>query len=463
MNDVVTPLSCSALATARRAQPDWAAVGIAVRLRVIGTARRLIARDARALAATVDRNPADTLAAEVLPLAEAALFLVRHARAILAPAAPRGGPPLWLWGVRAMIVRDPCGVVLILAPGNYPLFLAGAQALQALAAGNAVCVKPAPGCSAPMRSLAGLLTKAGLPPDLFTVLDEDAGPAAVAAGYDHIVLTGSAETGCRVVAAAGLTPCTMELSGADAAFVLPGADLDLVARCLAYGLRLNGGATCIAPRRVFVTAADHAALRDRLLPLLPAIPDARVPARVAAQLGALVTQAVGEGASATVAPGRPVVVDGARPGMALLQEDVFAPWLALVVVADMVAALLADRACPYALGASVFGPHAAAAVFARRVQAGSVCVNDIVAPTADPRLPFVGRGRSGYGETRGAEGLLRLTVVKAISQRRGRFRPHLDPLRPDGAALFTGLIGLLHGGLRGWRDALTVLSNRGKP
>ncbi len=463
MNDLVIPAMCTSLGSARLAQPAWAATPIVARLRVVGAARRLIARDASALAATVNRNAADTLVAEVLPLAAAAAYLVRHGRAILAPAAPRGRAPPWLWGVRAMIVRDPCGVVLILAPSNYPLFLAGAQALQALAAGNAVCVKPAPGCSAPMRSLDVLLREAGLPPGLLTVLPDDAGPAAVGAGYDHIVLTGSAETGRRVLAAAGLTPCTMELSGADAAFVLPGADLDLVARCLAYGLRLNGGATCIAPRRVFVTAADHGPLRDRLMALLSAIPDARVPERIAMHLRDLVSDAVAHGASATIALGRPVVVDHARPGMALLQQDVFAPWLALVPVADMAAALRADQDCPYALGASVFGPDRDAALFARRVMAGSVCVNDVVAPTADPRLPFVGRGRSGYGETRGAEGLLRMTVVKTISQRHGRFRPHLDPAKRSDAKLFGVMIGILHGGLSGWRGAISVLKTRGKP
>lgn len=460
MNEDVTPEVFASLAAARATAPAWAAAGVRARLRVLAAARRAIALNATALAATIDRDPADTLVAEVLPLAEAASFLVRHAAGLLAPARPRGGGPLWLWGVQSYVVREPCGVVLILAPGNYPLFLAGAQALQALAAGNAVCVKPAPGCSAPMQALAALLAQAGLPRGVLTVLDEDAGPAAVAAGFDHIVLTGSASTGARVLAAAGLTPCTLELSGVDAAFVLPGADLDLVARCLAYGLRLNGGATCIAPRRVFVTAGQHDALRDRLAALLPAIADARVPGPVAARLSGLVAAAVAQGAQAVVAPGRPVVVTFAQPGMALLQQDVFAPWLALIPVADAEAALAASRLCPYALGASIFGPGAAA--FARRVHAGSVCVDDIIVPTADPRLPFEGRGASGYGATRGAEGLLRLTVSKAISIRRGRFRPHLDPARPDGARLFSAMICALHGGLPGLRAAASVLSRRGK-
>jgi len=453
----VTAAVAEALARARAAGRAWAALPLPDRLQVVARVRRLVARGAAALAATVARNPADTLVAEVLPLAEAARFLVRHAAAILAPARLRGRAPLWLLGIRAELRREPCGVVLVLAPGNYPLFLPGAQALQALAAGNAVCVKPAPGCEAPMQALAALLAQAGLPDGVLQVLDPNAGEAASRAGFDRIVLTGSAETGARVLAAAvdRLTPATMELSGSDAVFVLPGADLDLVARCLAYGLRLNGGATCIAPRRVFVPDALAVALEDKLLALLPGIPDAAVPDGTAARLAGLVRQAVADGAR-TAAGGarRPVVVADARPGMALLQQDVFASWLALVPVADPDAALLAAEACPFALGVSIFGPAAAARGLAGRVRAGSVCINDLIVPTADPRLPFGGRGRSGFGSTRGELGLLEMTVPKAVSIRRGRFRPHLNRATPDDAVLFAHMMALLHGA---WRDRWAAL------
>ncbi len=448
MNDLVITAT---LARARTAGRTWADMGLPARLAVIGCVRRLIARDAAALAAAVKRAPADTLVAEVLPLAEAARFLLRCAPALLAPRRPRGGRPLWLFGVRARIHREPCGVVLILAPGNYPLFLPGVQALQALAAGNAVCLKPAPHCEAPMQALAGLLREAGLPDGVFQVLDPEMGPAAVRAGFDHIVLTGSAETGQHVMeaAAATLTPTTMELSGSDAVFVLPGADLELVAACLAYGLRLNGGATCIAPRRVFVMQADAAALEAKLLARLPAIPPADVAPGVAARLSTLVDQALAGGARiASSGAERPTVVADARPGMALLQHDVFAPWMALIPAANPEAALAAAADCPYALGASVFGPSGAAQAMARRVFAGSVCVNDLIVPTADPRLPFGGRGRSGFGSTRGAEGLLRMTVAKTISERHGRFRPHLAAPTPNDAAQFAGMTAVLHGGWR---------------
>lgn len=454
MNDLVIT---AFLGPARTAGQAWAALGLSARLVVIGRLRGLVARDATTLAATVARTPVDTLVAEVLPLAEAARFLLRRAPALLAPRRPRGGRPLWLFGVRTRIHREPCGAMLILAPSNYPLFLPGAQALQALAAGNAVCVKPAPGCEAPMRALAGLLREAGLPDGVFQVLDPAAGEAAVRAGFDHIVLTGSAETGQHVLAAAAatLTPTTMELSGSDAVFVLPGADLELVAACLAYGLRLNGGATCIAPRRVFVMHGDAAGLEAKLLARLPAIPSATVLPPTAARLSTLVDLAVAEGARlASSGIGRPMVVANARPSMALLQQDVFAPWLALVPAASPEAALAAAADCPYALGASVFGPPAAAQAMARQVRAGSVCINDLIVPTADPRLPFGGRGRSGFGSTRGAEGLLGMTIVKTVSERRGRLRPHLATATANDMARFAAMTALLHGD---WRTRWTAL------
>ena len=435
------------IGAARIAQAAWADRPVGARVKVMARLRRLLGREAPALATTVGRAPADTLVAEVLPLAEAARFLVRHAPRILAPRRLRTFRPLWLFGVSAEIRREPCGVVLVLAPANYPLFLPGAQALQALAAGNAVSVKPAPGCTAPMAALAGMLRRAGLPEGLFQVLDEQSGPGAVRAGYDRIVLTGSADTGRAVLAAAAgtLTPATMELSGSDAVFVLPGADLDLVASCLAYGLRLNGGATCIAPRRVFVPPTMAAALEAALLARLPGIPDAHVPPAVTGRLDALLADALANGARLITprAAGRPAVLAAADAGMALLQQDVFAPWLALVATDD---ALAEAARCPYALGASVFGPAQAAAAFAGRVRAGSVCVNDLIVPTADPRLPFGGRGASGFGVTRGAEGLLELTVIKTISVRR-RFRPHLAASGERDAQRFATMIRVLHGGL----------------
>jgi acyl-CoA reductase-like NAD-dependent aldehyde dehydrogenase len=448
---------------ARAAAELWRETPIRARLRIIRRARRSLAARGLAVAATLgERRPvADTLTAELVPLLAAARFLERSAARLLAPRRLRGGRPLWMVGVTSEIHREPCGVVLIIAPSNYPLFLPGAQLLQALAAGNAVCVKPAPGCAAPLRALATILAEAGLPEDLLQLLEESAatGAAAVAAGFDHIVLTGSAETGRAVLAAAapGLTPATMELSGNDAVLVLAGADVAVVAAALAYGLRLNSGATCIAPRRVFVIRSQAEALALALLARVAGMELSPTPAAVAARLERLVTEALSQGARLLRGPptpgaAAPVILADARPEMQLLQEDVFAPWLAFVPVDSMEAAVAALGLCPYALGASIFGPEAEARTLARRVPAGSVCINDLIMPTADPRLPFGGRGRSGFGVTRGAEGLLEMTVVKTVSLRRGAFRPHLAAARPGDAARYAALIALLYAGPRhAWR------------
>jgi acyl-CoA reductase-like NAD-dependent aldehyde dehydrogenase len=445
------------LVKARRGGLAWAAVPLAERLAVIARTRIAIARRAPALAATIARPEADTIAAEILPLAAAARFLERNAPRLLRPRRLRLAP-LWLFGVDQEIRREPRGAVLIIAPGNYPLFLPGVQTLQALAAGNAVCVKPAPGKTAPMQALADLLAESGLPEGALQLMPEDWGAQAASAGFDHIVLTGSAATGLAVsrAAAESLTPTTMELSGIDAVFVLPGADLALVAVSLAYGLRLNAGATCIAPRRVFIAREREADLLSRLLAQLP--PPAAIPAPTAARLATLLAAAEQDGAR--IPARNPAILAGASPSMALLQEDLFAPWLALVPVADTESALAAAALCPYALGVSIFGPEREARALAARIRAGSVCINDLIVPTADPRLPFGGRGASGHGVTRGAEGLLEMTALKTVSIRRGRFRPHLEARFANDAAKLRTMLLLLHGT---WDDRWQTLRSFAKP
>jgi acyl-CoA reductase-like NAD-dependent aldehyde dehydrogenase len=452
---------------ARLAQAAWRQQPVRARLRVVRQLRRLIAAQAEVLVVAVGdrhgRTPADTLATEVIPLADACRFLEREAAQLLAPRRlRRRGRPLWLTGVQAEIRREPLGVVLILAPGNYPLFLPGVQLLQALVAGNAVLLKPAPGSTAPLAVLCSLLDDTGLPAELVQLLDEDVADAraAITEGVERVVLTGSAHTGRAVLAdlAPRLTPATLELSGNDAVFVLPGADLDLVADALAFGLRLNGGATCIAPRRVFVPQAHAAALERRIRAHISHMPPLPVAASAAARLNSLLDQARGAqcrivgAAPAGVTAISPTLVADATPELDLLKTDIFAPVLALVPVSDSEDALRFDDMCPYALGASVFGPEEPARRLAARVRAGSVTINDLIVPTADPRLPFGGRAQSGYGVTRGAEGLLELTCLKTTSLRRGRLRPHYQPTTAADQAVFLQYLRAAHG--RRWTDRM---------
>jgi acyl-CoA reductase-like NAD-dependent aldehyde dehydrogenase len=189
-------------------------------------------------------------------------------------------------------------------------------------------------------------------------------------------------------------------------------------------------------------------LERALAARLAEAPARPVPIPVLTRLRTLLEQARASGARVSVWPDRdqtrPIVVADARPGLAMLNEDVFAPVLSIVPVPDEETALAAAAASPYALGAAVFGPPEAARRLARRIRAGSVSINDVIVPTADPRLPFGGRGESGFGVTRGAEGLLEMTVCKTVLLRRGRFRPHLHT-RADDAGALAALIGVLHG------------------
>ncbi|AQS88630.1 aldehyde dehydrogenase [Neoasaia chiangmaiensis NBRC 101099] len=405
----------------RAASSDWASTAMVNRIAVLRRFRRLLHARLYQVARLYPSRPAvETVTAELLPLSAACAFLVREAaKVLMSRSIGWRGRPLWLMGTSAVVERRPYGAVLVLGPGNYPLMLPGVQILQALVAGNAVAFKPAPGGEAVASFLVALLREAGLPEGLVDILPVDAGEAAIAAGYDLIVLTGSASTGRAVAraAAATLTPTIMELSGSDAVFVMADADLAHIARSLAFGARLNAGATCIGPHRVFVLRGDVSQLRAHLQRALRKGRGRRVHGRALAAREAFLQGLPDMGMVETI--GGVTLFDVPPESVRALDEDIFAPWMALIAVDSMEEALRLNAGCPYALGASVFGPEAAARALASRLPVGSICINDVIVPTADPRLPFGGARRSGYGVTRGREGLLAMTRPVAVSTRRG--------------------------------------------
>ena len=443
---------------AREAQPAWAERSLRERLRVVGNLRHALAARADDVVEAVDahksRGPGESLGAEVLPVLEACRFLERRAKGILKPRFPRSYGFFSLFRpFRHEIRREPFGTVLVIGPSNYPFMLPVIQALQALTAGNAAVIKPGVGGEEACRIFADLLAESGLPDGLCHVSGSSTEEAkeALESGPDKVVLTGSAGTGRAVLRelAEQIVPATMELSGCDAVFVLPDADLDLVMKAVRFGLTLNNGATCIAPHRLFATRETIESLEKRLTEA--DLPTCRVDERVAEYAAELIEEAVDCGARRIAGSAedaerwKPVILADADPEMPLLQKDVFAPVLSLVRVSDMEDALAAAGRCPYALGATVFGPAGEARSFARRVPAGAVVVNDMVAPTGDPRMPFGGRGESGFGVTRGAEGLLEMTRIKAItvSPRWGKF--HLEGASETSRNVIDSYIKAAHG------------------
>ena len=378
-------------------QERWAALPIARRLKFVRRFRQLLAEHAEALARTAARVACrpivEKLVSEVLPLADACRWLERRAARILS-ARDCGsiGRPLWLHGLSFEVQRKPFGIVLVVAPGNYPLFLPAVHALHALTAGNSVLLKPAPGASGVASEFVKLTRLAGLDPKLLTLLPENVEGAQQAIA-DKVIFTGSSVNGREVLSrlARTNTPAVMELSGEDVVLVLADADQELAIRALKFGVRLNGGASCIAPHKVIAIAPLAAGFFARM----------------------------------------------SEEGLAEIPVE---------EVADEESAVSRITARPFGLGVCIFSRDVTRArSLATRLPCGFVLVNDVIAPTADPRMPFGGVKASGFGVTRGDEGLLEMTYPHVVAVRRGRLRPHFDEHREGDAHLFSSYIAIAHG------------------
>jgi acyl-CoA reductase-like NAD-dependent aldehyde dehydrogenase len=459
------------VAVLRQAQHDWAHRPVRDRLRPVRAFRHLLAEAADDLCAAVHaelgRPPVEVLGSDVLPLADACRFLEREAASLLKPRKVRlRSRPLWLWGQSDTIHRRPHGLVAIIGTWNYPLFLNGVQIIQALTAGNGVLWKPSEVSTHSASLLHSLLLRAGYPADLVQLLPatREMGAAVIEADVDHVVFTGSAGTGRKLATRLGerLVSSTLELSGCDAMFVLPDADVDLAARAAWFGSTVNRGQTCIAVRRAFVHRAVYPTFLEAIENQLATAGPMRLAMDgQARQAERLVTDAAARGGRVLTPPVAPPaddrtvlphVIADATPDMAVCREDCFAPLMAVLPFDDVPEALRKNDECRYGLGSSVFTRDRRAAVeISEHLRTGSVSVNDVVAPTAHPATPFGGRGLSGWGVTQGPDGLLGMTVPQVVSVRGGRFRPHYDPVgEPDGP------MGQMLTGLMQWCHARTV-------
>lgn len=414
----------------RSAQQRWSGQPLRTRLRLLRRLRGQIAAAAKQLAAASSdargRPMAEALTAEVIPLAEAIRFLEREAERILRPQ--RFGVwrrPLWLGGVRSEVRQEPLGVILIIGPGNYPLFLPGVQMVQALAAGNAVLLKPGQGGGAAAAALVDCAVMAGFDRDLIQLLPEtvEAATAAMDAWPDKVIFTGSAAVASSILLrlAERLIPAVIEASGCDALVIRADADLELAANAAAFALTFNGGATCMAPKRIFV----HRDVAHKLVRRL---------AKTKGDCGTFseteqmaIHSAVSAGAQkVSVAP---LLLAGVASDSPLWQSAIFGPFSLIATFESDAEVTARVNDCPFALGASIFTRDpAAASRLEAALNVGLVTINDVIVSSADARLPFGGRRRSGFGVTRGAAGLLEMTATKAVTRSSGRFRPAYQPV-----------------------------------
>lgn len=380
-----------------------------------------------ALRADLGRPEAETDLVELLPI----LSEIGHARSRLHRwmRPRRAAPTLAMLGTFARVMPEAKGVVLILAPWNFPLMLCLAPLVSALAAGNAAVVKPSEMTPATGELLARLVAEA-LPADLVRVAlgGVEVAQALLEQPFDHIFFTGSPAVGRKVMLAAArhLTPVTLELGGKSPVIVGPDADLAQAARWIIWGKVMNAGQVCVGPDHVFVHASRMADLRAALVAEfarqggdIPRIANPRHHAR----LVALAQDAADKGATVTaLGAGDPAglrlavtLIEGQGPEMAVATEEIFGPLLPLIPYDDPMQVVAQINAAPKPLALYVFArDRGLVDLVTSRTSSGSVGVNLTVMTFSHGNLPFGGVGNSGMGAAHGQAGFETFSHLKPV-------------------------------------------------
>jgi acyl-CoA reductase-like NAD-dependent aldehyde dehydrogenase len=336
-------------------------------------------------------------------------------------------------GLTAMVIREPLGVVGAIAPFNAPFNLALHKVAAAIAAGNAVILKPSSHAPLSGFQLAEICLDAGLPPAAISVLPGSAvGPALVQdPGVDVISFTGGVPAGREIAATAGLKPVILELGGNSPNIVHSDADLDWAARALVAGGFSNTGQSCNSVQRIYA----HESIRDELLDHLrqrteelvvgdPLDPGTDVGTLVdeanAVRVGEWVDEAVGAGAR-IIAGGRregaaywPTVLADVEPTMRVCASEIFGPVVVVLPYRELDEVIEAANATPFGLQAAIFTRSLDVAfTVARRVVAGGVMVNRSSNTRLD-HLPFGGTKDSGHGREGGRFSLEEMTRRKLV-------------------------------------------------
>ncbi|ROT99047.1 NAD-dependent succinate-semialdehyde dehydrogenase [Histidinibacterium lentulum] len=425
----------AALAGAAAAQADWARVPIGDRMALL----RAVAAELRA-----GRDRFARLITEEMgkPVAEAAGEIEKCAVTcdFYAEAAPRflADESIGSNATESGVVFDPLGVVLAVMPWNYPFWQVFRFAAPALAAGNGIILKHAsnvPGCAAEIEALVARAgARAGLLRNLY-IRGGDVGALIADDRIAAVTLTGSTEVGAIVASQAGaaLKKQVLELGGSDAFIVLADADLEAAAETAVRARFINVGQSCVNAKRFIVeeSVADRfaALFREGIAALRigdPMDPDTQIGpmarANLRDDLHDQVRRSIEGGARAVTGaaplegPGcyyAPTLLDGVEPGHVAFREELFGPVASIIRARDAEHAVALANDSDFGLGCAIWTADIGRArALARRIEAGAVFINGMVA--SDPRLPFGGIKKSGYGRELGSYGIREFTNIKTI-------------------------------------------------
>jgi coniferyl-aldehyde dehydrogenase len=422
-------------AQSRNPVPDWTTR--AARLEALAALMHEN-RDAIVQAIHADfgrRSGEETDILEIFPSVSGIRHALRHGRRWMRPR--RRWANLSFLPARIQLTPQPLGVVGIMVPWNYPLYLAAGPMTDALAAGNRVMVKMPEGTPR-FSALFEELAARYFPDESVVVVNGDAEVARAfsALPFDHLLFTGSTAVGREVMraAAANLTPVTLELGGKSPALIGPDARFGHAVERIVLGKLINAGQTCIAPDYVLLPRArvqdfiDAARLvAERLYPQLATNAQFSSIAsdRHFARLSALRDDAVAAGAGAhPLADAKdasnarvfaPTLLTGVDDSMAVMQQEIFGPLLPLLSYDTLDEALAYIAAHPHPLALYVFDENSPAIDrILERTKAGGITVNDTILHIAQHGLPFGGVGASGMGAYHGEAGFRTFSRMQPV-------------------------------------------------
>jgi acyl-CoA reductase-like NAD-dependent aldehyde dehydrogenase len=468
------------VARARAAQPAWEQLGFEGRGKVLRRAQKWVVDHADRIVETIvsetGKTHEDAVFNEIGYAAGAFGFWAGHAAAYLADEKVRTASPFVLG--RKLVVRyRPLGVIGVIGPWNYPLTNAFGDCIPALAAGDAVVLKPSEVTPLTCQLMAGALRECGLPEHVLTVATGDGSTGqALIDEVDMVMFTGSTATGRKVMARAAetLTPVSLELGGKDPMIVLADADVERAANAAAYYSMQNGGQTCISVERVYVEAPVYDEFVDKVTRKVAALRQGVSSGPGTVDVGAVtfapqldvVTRHVEEarkagarvltGGAGRIEHGRfyePTVLVDVDHTMSCMTEETFGPTVPIMKVGDADEALRLANDSQYGLSASIWTRDVARGEeLARRVEAGAVCVNDAQLNYLALELPMGGWKASGLGARHGAQGIRKYCRQQSLLVTRLAPRKdlHFYPFRPRRTKLIGRALKLLYG--RGRRD-----------